>query len=193
MSTTVKAKTGDFKQVPAGIFPAICWAVIDIGHQDGPYGVKPQLVLCFEFPTETVIVDGQEKPMIMTEFYSATIGKKARLRSDLEGWRGRSFSEQELQGFELKNVLGKACTITTFENENGRTRIKAIGPAMKGQEYRQHNPSLWFDLDVHGVRSADFDKVPEWIREIIGKRVDASEPPRAQDDDPGFPDDDVPF
>lgn len=139
MSTTVKAKSGDFKQVPVGIYPAICWAVIDIGHQDGPYGVKPQVVLCFEFPTETVTVDGVEKPMMMSEFYSATIGKKARLRGDLEGWRGRSFSAQELQGFELKNVLGKPCTITTFENENGRTRIKAIGPAMRGQVFEQSN------------------------------------------------------
>lgn len=167
--------------------------MIDIGWQDGPYGLKQQVVLCFEFPTETVNVDGRERPMIMSEFYSTTISKKARLRRDLESWRGRTFNAQELDGFELKNVIGKQCTITTFENENGRTRISAISPAMKGVEHKLHNEPIFFDLDLHGVNSSEFHKVPEWLRDIIGKRA---HPPESENPAPsGTPDfdDDIPF
>lgn len=171
MSTTVKEKAGEFQQVSVGIFPAICYSVIDIGAQDGPFGIKEQLVISFEFPTEQIMIDGKNQPMIMSAFYGATLGKKARLKSDLEGWRGRSFTADELNGFELKNVIGKACTITTFSNEDGKTRIKAIGPAMKGQDHKQHNESVWFDLDVHGVNSPDFQRVPEWLRKMIDSRI----------------------
>lgn len=194
MSTKVKAKS-DFKQVPPGTHPAYCYAVIDIGMQDSHYGVKPQVILSFEFPMETVIVDGEEKPMIMSGFYTASISAKATLRGDLEAWRGRAFTAEELEGFELRAVIGKPCTLSVFHNEDGKARIKGISAAMKGMSLpAMHNKPLWFDLDEHGVGSPQYEQVPDWIKEFIKRRVieDEATP------DPDTPaahdfDDDIPF
>lgn len=194
MSTTVSAKS-DFKQVPAGTHPAYCYAVIDIGHQSSPFGVKPQVILCFEFPTETVDIDGEKKPMIMSSFYTASISAKANLRADLEAWRGRSFTPEELKGFELKNVIGKPCTVSVFHNEDGKARIKSVGASMKGiQVAEMYNKPLWFDLDAHGTSSQEYEQVPDWIKDIIKKRVDPdTENPEPAPAIAGDFDDDIPF
>lgn len=195
MSTTVKAKS-DFKQVPAGTHPAYCYAVIDIGHQESNYqgrrNVKPQVILAFEFPFETVVIDGEGKPMIMNTFYTASISTKATLRSDLEAWRGKAFTPDEMSGFQLKAVIGKPCTISVYHNEDGKARVKGVSAAMKGINMpAMFNKPLWFDLDEHGVGSPEYQQVPEWIREFIGKRVDVdTENPAPATAD--F-DDDIPF
>lgn len=199
MSTVAKAKHDDFKQVPAGTHPAWCFAVIDIGHQEntwqGDTKIAEQVILAFEIPTETVIIDGVERPMIMYSFYTLSLGKKANLRRDLEGWRGKVFTTEELNGFDLRNIIGKPCTLTVFHNENGKARIKGIGSQMKGiQMPTMHNSPLWFDLDAHGEGSEEYRQVPEWIREIIGKRVEPdteNQTPRGEVID--FDDDDIPF
>lgn len=195
MSTTVKAK-GDFKQIPAGTHPAYCYAVIDIGNQEstyqGRYSVKPQVILCFEFPHETVDIDGELKPMVMSCFYTASISTKSRLREDLEAWRGKTFTAQELNGFELKNVIGKPCTISVFHNEDGKARVKNVAAAMKGVSMpAMYNPPLWFDLDEHGAGSPEYQDVPEWIQKFIEKRVAAEShaTPFAE----AIIDDDIPF
>lgn len=198
MSTTVKAK-GDFAQVDAGTHTAYCYAVIDIGHQESMYqgkrNVKPQVILCFEFPSERVNIDGEDKPMIMSTFYTASLSTKANLRGDLEAWRGRAFTPQELDGFELKNVIGKPVTVSVFHNESGKARIKGLSAAMKGVQLpAMYNKPLWFDLDVHGVNSPEYRAVPEWIQEFIQKRVDAdSENPAPAGVEAQFDDEAIPF
>tara|TARA_R110000803_G_scaffold188813_1_gene251279 strand:+ start:2046 stop:2642 length:597 start_codon:yes stop_codon:yes gene_type:complete len=198
MSLTVKKKGDDFQQVSPGTHPAICNAVIDLGYQDGPYGIKHQAILRFELPTELIDRgDEKGKPMVMSAFYNASLNEKATLRRDLEGWRGRAFTPEEEAAFDLKNVLGAACTLGVFHNENGKARIKSISPAMKGQNYQLANKPIWFDLDHHDENSSEFQSVPEWIQKIIGERVKDDSPGDAYeqagpDVGDGF-DDDIPF
>lgn len=198
MSTMVKAK-GDFAQVPAGTHPAWCYGVIDIGHQESVYqgkaNTRQQVILLFEIPGETVIINGDKAPMIMSAFYTASISKKARLREDLESWRGKAFTAEEMNGFDLKNVVGKSCTLSVFHNENEKARIKGIGAAMKGVTIpSMHNDPLWFDIDVHGIHSEEYERVPDWIKEIIGRRVDPdTESPVPLGVVEEFVDDDIPF
>ena len=196
MSLTVKAK-GDFEQVPAGTHPAYCYAVVDIGLQSSPYGTKPQVIMCFELPNEKVEIDGEQKPMVMSCFYTASLSKRANLRKDLEGWRGRSFTAEELEGFHLKAVLGKPCTLNVFHNEDGKARISGISAAMKGVELPPiFNQPFIFDLEVDSVNGENWQKVPEWIQEFIKKREQesvgdlANEPPPVVD--PDF-DEEIPF
>jgi len=177
MSLIAKKRGDDFQQVPAGTHPAICNAVIDLGLQDGPYGTKPQVLLRFEFPTE-LIESGEYKgePMVMSAFYTNSLSDKANLRRDLEGWRGKTFTETELEGFDLKNVLGKPCTIGVYHNENGKARIQSISAAMKGMDHELHNDLMWFSLDHHDENSKEFAALPEWVQDIVKKRVEEDTP-----------------
>jgi len=63
--------------------------------------------------------------------------EKATLRKSLEAWRGMAFTERDFgpNGFDIKNVLGKACTLSvvhTSKNGNTYANISSIGKVMKG-------------------------------------------------------------
>lgn len=187
---------GDFAQVSVGLHPAYCYGIVDIGHQDGAYGVHEQVVLMFEVTDEHVEIKGEEEPMILASFYTLSLSKRANLRKDLEGWRGRPFTEQELEGFDLPVVLGQGCTLDVRHDDNGKARIRGITGKMKGMHMPpMRNTPVLFNLDEHGEDSPEFYALPEWLQKIIGKRVEPGSASRQQAVavvEPEF-DDDIPF
>jgi hypothetical protein len=67
-------------------------------------------------------IRGAGKPFTVSKFYTASLGEKANLRADLKNWRGRDFTDEELAGFEAKNILGKPCMLSVVETESeGKT------------------------------------------------------------------------
>lgn len=197
MSTVAKAK-GDFEQLPAGTYPAWCYSVVDIGYQRNSYqgteSTKEQIIVSFEFPTCQIEIDGEKKPMIMSTFYTLSLSSKANLRKDLESWRGRAFTSEELKGFDVKNIIGKPCTVSVYHNEDGKARIKGVSSAMNGVTIpAMYNAPLWFSIDEHGIPSQQYKAVPEWMKDFIERRVNESQNPVASKESSDFIDDEIPF
>ena len=145
--------SGDFEQPPIGTHPARCVKIIDIGTQTSEYqgkvNIRRQCIIGFELPTE-LMTDGESagKPFTVSRFYTSSLNEKANLRKDLENWRGRAFNEQELTGFDPKNILGKGCMLSLTENDKGKVRITGIMALPKSMTLPpQVNPSLYFTLD----------------------------------------------
>lgn len=144
---------GDFKGVDAGTYPARCIKVIDLGTQHGEYlgipNVRKQVLVTFELPTE--LMESGEwagSPYSISMFYTASLGEKANLRHDLEAWRGRPFTEEELKGFDLKNVLGKPCMVSVIKTETGKSKVNSVMALMKGMTVPEAiNPLVYFDID----------------------------------------------
>lgn len=144
---------GDFKGVDAGTYPARCIKVIDLGTQHGEYlgipNVRKQVLVTFELPTE--LMESGEwagSPYSVSKFYTASLGEKATLRHDLEAWRGRPFTEEELKGFDLKNVLGKPCMISVIKTETGKSKINSVMAVVRGMTVPEAaNPLIHFDID----------------------------------------------
>lgn len=147
---------GDFTPPPIGNHVARCVRVIDLGTQTGEYmgekTVKRQCMIGWELPTE--LIQGGEydgKPFLVSKFYTASLSEKANLRKDLESWRGRAFTERELEGFDSKNVLGVPCLVNVIhETKKGRTRAKitsVTGIAKGMQVPAQVTPSIYFSLE----------------------------------------------
>jgi hypothetical protein len=161
---------GDFELCPAGTHLATCYIVADIGHQEGAYGIKPKVVLVWELPNEKM-QDG--RPFAISQIYTASLSEKANLRHDLEAWRGRPFSKDELAGFDLKNVLGKSCTLTVTHSTKGdRTyaNIASIGGVMKGMQVPAlTNEPILFDMDAFD--NAVLQALPKWIQTKIENAV----------------------
>lgn len=190
----------DFDPVPQGTHAAVCYMVADIGQQMTTYGAKHKVVIGFELPENQIEYkdkDGNDvkKPMIINNFYTASLSSKAILTGDLEGWRGRAFTADELQGFNLFNVLGKPCVITVVHNVVGDktyANIKSIGQIMKGMEVAPATRQLKYSPD----ETQQYDDLPEWVqKKIAGAVTDKPEgQPQTQQ---GVPDnefdDDIPF
>lgn len=162
---------GDFEQPPVGTHPAICIKVIDIGTQKGEYmgqaTIRRQCIIGWELPNELMTSQGYEgKPFTVSKFYTASLSEKANLRKDLSNWRGKDFTEEELHGFEAKNILGKPCMLSLTMNDKSKVRVTGVMALPKSFALpKQVNPSLFFSLDEFD--KAVFDKLSDGIKKMI--------------------------
>lgn len=164
---------GDFEQAPAGTHVARCVRLIDIGTQFGEYQGKPnaarKVVVTWELPNERM-TDGEYagKPFLVNKWYTASIGEKANLRKDLVNWRGREFTDEELKGFDVKNILGATCMLSLTPNEKGKIRVTGVMKLPKGTEApAQVNPPLYFSLERDEFSQPVFAALSEyWQGEI---------------------------
>lgn len=190
--------SGSFTPAPTGTHIARCVKLIDLGTQHGEYMGEPtrrnQVLVTWELPNELITIDGKEMPQTTSKFYTNSLGEKANLRRDLEGWRGRAFNDMELDSFDLEAVLGKPCMLTIVGAENGKTKVASVSGMPKGMECPpQVNESFTFWLD--NFDEDKFEKVSDGIKKIIQKSEEwssiGSEPQSApvEDDDLG----DIPF
>lgn len=160
---------GEFEQCPVGTHVAVCVGLIDIGTQHSEYEGKPtvrqQVIIRWETPNEQM-QDG--KPFIVSGFYTNSLGEKSKLRPLLEAWRGRAFTQDELQRFDLQAILGKPCMINVIHDEKGKARVTGAMALPKGtQAPTASNPTVAFWIDEWD--QARFDALPEGFKKFIMK------------------------
>ena len=165
---------GDFEITPAGNHIGICYMVCDLGEQEvdwqGAKKVMRKVRFSWELPNE-LMKDG--RPFSASKKYTLSLGDKANLRKDLESWRGRAFSDQELEGFELFNVVGKACMINVIhETANGKTyaNVASVAALPKGMPAPvMVNKKVMFSLNDDNAVDV-FNGLPEWLQKMINSR-----------------------
>lgn len=192
---------GDFEIAPAGNHIAVCYQVIDLGIQHGEYMGAPtsahKVRIAWELSNE-LMSDG--RPFSIGAIYTLSLSEKSNLRPLLESWRGRPFTEQELDGFDLKNILGAACMVNVIHkpNQSGqvRARVSSVSALPKGmQKPSITNAPLFYSIDddKDGVIYARLD---EWMQKMIN-RAPGQNMSSAHDErnPPGndFEDDPIPF
>lgn len=192
----------DFEKVPQGVHIAVCNLVADIGMQNNKrYGKSQHKVYVrWEIPSKRIKWEDKEGtphegPMTIGTFYTASLSEKALLRRDLENWRGRAFTDAELQKFDLFNILGAGCQIMVKHNTDGNKVYANVAGVMclppgAAKPKAENELIKWAPDD-----GAQWEKLPEWLR----KRIEESHPisntaPAQQPNgsDPEF-DDDIPF
>src|SRR5208337_1405024 len=105
--------------------------------------------------------------------YTLSLHEKAALRKDLESWRGRTFTEEELKGFDVENVLDVPCLLNVIHNGTSGTVYANVSGIMK------------LPKSMQPIKGRDYVRVQD--REP--KRSDAAPAP----DWGEITDDDVPF
>jgi len=142
--------------------------VVDLGTQDTSFQGKPKkthkVLIAWELAEK--MEDG--RPFAITSRYTLSLFDQAILRQHLESWRGRSFTEAELAGFDVKNVLGAYCMLSIVHNKDGDktyANVKGVMPVPRGMEKPAPvNQDLYFDIDT-----GDIAKLPEWIQNVVKK------------------------
>lgn len=139
MPIIAKASGGgaDFIPAPAGTWSAICVDVVDLGIVEVTWGkeAKRQHKIRIAWQIEERREDN--KPFLVSKRYTLSLHEKASLRKDLESWRGRAFSDAELEGFDVENVIGISCYLSVIHTKkDGKTwaNISAIMKLPKGAQ-----------------------------------------------------------
>ncbi len=164
---------GDFEQPPVGTHVARCIKMIDIGTQQGEYQgkatYKRQVIIGWELPND-LMTEGeyQGKPFIVSKFYTASLSEKSNLRKDLSNWRGRDFTEQELMGFDSKNILGKTCMVSLTTNDKGKVRITGVMAIPKGMTVPdQINKETYFSLEPNEFNEEACESLSDGIKKMV--------------------------
>jgi len=179
MGIVAKKTESTYELPPAGTEQAVCAEVVDLGFHPNP--LKPgkmqhKVLVLFQLAAERQ--DGSR--FVIGKRYTLSLDERATLRHDLESWRGRAFTPQEEEGFDLDHVLSANGVLNIQHRESkGKTyaNILTIMPLMRGMS----------KLKVEGyVR-------PEYVAKMIAPSSEAEGLP-ADDEHAGMVDaDEIPF
>ena len=158
--------TKDFPMPSSGPHAARCYQVVDLGIKDkgGQYpGKAHKIRLAFEI--DELMEDG--RPFSISETLTMSLNEKAKLYQRLVSWRGRAFTDEELEAFDLKKLINAPCLINVIINESGGkhyANINSITPLPKSMkaEALLNEPLVW---ECGDSRS----KLPEWLDSYIGE------------------------
>lgn len=186
--TVKKPEDKEYQLAPQGTHLGVCYMVIDLGLQDTPFGAKHKIRIGWELPNEPM-EDG--RPFVVSKEYTASLHPDSNLAQDLVAWRGKSFTDDELAGFDVFKVLGAPCMLTVIHatSKAGKTyaNVKSVTSLPKGTEKpKAVNEMVSFSLE--SPDEAMFSKLPEWLQ----KKVNRPGVKQEADSKPDF-DDDIPF
>ncbi len=122
-----------------------------------------------------------EGPAVIGSRFTSSLSPKALLRQHLESWRGRPFTEQELMGFDLINLLGVPALISVMHSEDGKfANISAImGMPPGGVEIKPEGELLLYDPNDAGALAV-WNKLSEGFQKAIIRGNAAPEGVQAQ-------------
>lgn len=136
MSFYVEDKS-NFESVPSGMHLARCYRIIDLGTQKSEYMAQVKylhkIMLGWEIHgtnddgTPLKMRDG--RPFAIFKNYTLSWSEKATLRNDLQSWRGKPFSQEEMRRFDLKTVLNAWCMLNIIERagQDGNMYVNVSG------------------------------------------------------------------
>lgn len=175
MKLPAPTEGGTFERPPAGMFPAICYKIIDIGTQPEEYQgetkLKRKIIIYWELhDQEATMADG--RPMSISKKYTLSMHEKATLRHDLESWRGKKFTDDECAQFDIENLLGQACYLSVIENvsRTGNTYSKVSNVNKPPKNFAmpdQVNPDTYLFLTPSEFDRVVFDGLGERMKQMI--------------------------
>lgn len=198
MGLTARDKGGgDFTPIPEDLHLAICYGIWDIGTQFSERFGKAihKVVIVWEIPGVRGEFERDGKkvnlPRAISKRYTLSLHAKAELRKDLESWRGKKFSDEELKGFDIKRLLGVPCQLQVLHSkvqDKVYANIAAITKAPAGTKITPENPTKFFSFEE---RMEIPEGTPDWIKELIHHSEEFSGEGHEEND--SYPSEDIPF
>ncbi len=198
---------GDYELVPAGVYLARCYQMIDLGTQkvvSKQFGTKNvrQVMLYWE-----ILQDDDGKPVFMedgkrvssiSKTYTLSMHKKSGLRKDLDAWRGQPFTDAEADGFDITKLLGVFCKIQVVHNQSGDRTYANVSTIMNTKKTAKGVNDL-VGFSIEDPEMEVYESLPEWLQNKIAEAKEWSDDTHVDpDSDPEASDEpidikDVPF
>lgn len=167
---------GDFELTPEGVHNAVCYAVIDLGTQEGSYMGKPKIApkILLKWEIDERMEDGRR--FMVQQRYTASMNQKAILRKTLEAWRGVPFKEADFKpgGFSMRKLLGAGCQLQIVHVEKEDKTYANIAAIMKlGKGMAKLAPEIEpFMVDLETPQTFDreaYEGLSDSLKELIAK------------------------
>jgi hypothetical protein len=135
MAVIVSGSNGkEFTPAPMGTHQAVCVDVVDMGLMDTQWGQKRKVDVRWQI--SEAMAGG--KPFLVQKRYTASLHEKAVLRHDLEAWRGKAFSEDELARFDMDTLVGANCLVNVIHKQGSKggtfANVASISPLVRGMQ-----------------------------------------------------------
>jgi len=167
-----RRQSSNFNPAPEGPQQVVCVDVVDLGMIEQAWGEEAKLKPMVRIVWHSSEHDPETgKPFVISQRYTLSLHEKAKLLHDLEAWRGRAFTDAELAGFELDDLIGANAYVQIVHNvSKGNTyaNISSIMRLPKGMSPMPVTPGYVRQQerapDVHGRDEApppnDDDNIP---------------------------------
>lgn len=169
----------NIKKLEDGVYTAVSSMLVDLGIQKSEkYGKSSRkIIIVWNVTNEFIEINGEKLPRVMSKEYTMTLSEKSTLRKDLQAWRGKQFTQEELKGFNLANILNKGCQLQILNTENNGktyTNIVAIMALPKGMSVESLDKTIVFDTYDENTWN-NYKVLPIWIQDKIKKAENISE------------------
>lgn len=168
---------------PSGNYVARCYQMVEIGTVEEEYmgQMKKQkkVRIGWEFPLDQKVFSEEkgEQPIVISKEYALSMYEKANLRKDLESWRGKAFSKEEAECFDITKLIGAVCMINLIHKPSEKDptkiyeKISSITPVPKGLVCPPAiNPV--FVLSYDEFDEGKFNALPDFIKEKMKSSVE---------------------
>ena len=153
-------------QMERGTYPARITSLVDLGNQDGKFGVKRQLWIEFTFPTETFTSEDGETSFTRTKgkFYNVppAYNEDSHLILLHEAMGCTSDDTYAV-------MLGKACTVELKPNGD-YMNVESVGAPMRGTDVAEVADTVLITEDDWDDASK-LATIPEFVKKKIEGRV----------------------
>jgi hypothetical protein len=136
----------------------------------------------WELPTELKIFNPEkgEQPCVIDKEYTLSLADKANLRKDLQSWRGKAFTDEEAEAFDITKLLGVSCMLNIIHVQGKKDPTKtyqaigSVSPMPKGLLCPpQVNETFVFDFE--NFDEIKFNTLPDFLKEQIAKTPEYKE------------------
>ncbi len=165
--------------VPPGMHAFVIVGIYCVGTVPRKGGFEPQntVILAFELPEAPPLEfrenDGTitRKPRMISKKYNLSFNEKAKLRIDLESLRGRPFTKEEADTFQLEKLLGQYGNLNVMHkpnNGNVFAEVTGLFGKNKGQVINGTLPREVFSVfSLENAAELASCKIPEWVQNLV--------------------------
>ena len=196
--------------IPAGNYIARCYRMLQIGTVESEYMGEKKILhrvrIGWELPLELKVFkpENGEQPLVIEKEYTLSMGDKATLRKDLASWRGKDFTPEQADSFDITTLIGVPCMLNIIHKQGTKDpsktyqQISSITPLPKGMIC----PPLVNKTEVLSYDNFNwelYEKLPDFIKDqikstpefsVISGNKDRKENPQPAGEED---DDDLPF
>jgi hypothetical protein len=193
---------GDYMPTPTGVQPALCVDVVDLGIQETPFKDEKtgrakhahKITVVWQLHPEdedgNVILRTDGAPFRVMKYYTLSLNERANLRADLESWRGKPFTIEELKdGFDVEKLIGVQCQLNLMDRPSKKdpartfTEVTAVMPKGRRDPAIEPDPDFVRQKDTPGGK--DMRSPPESAK--------LPEPPEPEPEEEWEDEPDLPF